>query len=146
MSPHPGSRRPGPAVRHGGLRAWAIAGLAVLVAACASASDRPATEAALLAAIEAEIGQAACAADAQCRTLPIGARACGGPERWLAWSDAASRGDRLTVLSDKLSAVVQARHERTGQMSTCVVVPDPGAVCRAGRCVIGGGGRAANIR
>lgn len=126
--------------------AWATAGLVLLCSACAAAPDGQAGEAALLAAIEAEVGQAACTADAQCHTLPIGARACGGPERWMAWSSAPGRGERLTVLSDKLSALVQQRNERAGMASTCVVVPDPGAVCHGGRCVVGSGNRAANIR
>lgn len=128
------------------LRDWAAASLTVLGAACAAAPDGPAAEAALLAQIEAEIGQAACTADMQCRTLAIGARACGGPERWMAWSVTTGRGERLAALSDQLSALVQARNERIGLMSICVVVPDPGAVCRAGHCVVGSGSRGANIR
>lgn len=124
----------------------AIPVLALLASACVTAVEAPAAEAALLASIEAEIGEAPCTADAQCHTLPIGARACGGPERWMAWSAAASRGERLTALSDKLSQLAQARNERIGLMSTCVVVPDPGAVCRAGRCVVGVGSRASTIR
>jgi hypothetical protein len=103
-------------------------------------------ERALRQRIVTEIGEAACEHDSQCRTLAVGARACGGPERWMAWSVVSSRGERLEELSQALSAMVQARNERSGLMSTCVVVPDPGAVCRAGQCVIGQASRGANIR
>ena len=103
-------------------------------------------ERALQQRIATEIGEAACEHDSQCRTLAVGARACGGPERWLAWSVVSSRGDRLEALSQELSALVQARNERSGLMSTCVVVPDPGAFCRTGQCVVGSGRRGANIR
>src|SRR3990167_6884371 len=44
-----------------------------------SASASRAGEAALLARIDAEVGGAPCSSSTQCRTLPIGAKACGGP-------------------------------------------------------------------
>ena len=43
-------------------------------------------EADLLAHIRNEIGTAPCSGDAQCRTLPLGVKACGGPQAWLPWS------------------------------------------------------------
>ncbi|HUP07867.1 MAG TPA: hypothetical protein VMU47_11980 [Caldimonas sp.] len=30
----------------------------------------------------------------------------------------------------------QARAQRPGLVSNCVIVPDPGATCRSGRCVL----------
>lgn len=93
-------------------------------------------EAALRRRIEAEIGDAACTGDAQCRTLPIGARSCGGPEGWMAWSVASGKTDVLKALADDLAAMQRQRNERFGIMSTCQVIPDPGAVCRDRRCVL----------
>ncbi|WP_144290122.1 hypothetical protein [Ideonella sp. A 288] len=86
--------------------------------------------------IEAEIGDAACTSDAQCRTLPIGARSCGGPESWMAWSVASGKADVLKALADDLAVMQRQRNERFGIMSTCQVIPDPGAVCRDRRCVL----------
>ncbi|HQC97782.1 MAG TPA: hypothetical protein PK306_18935 [Aquabacterium sp.] len=138
-----------PCLRH---RPWWLAAcLLVGATACPAAPGAEETasrqaEAELLAAIDAEVGQAACTADAQCRSLAIGARACGGPERWMAWSVTTSRGERLDLLAGKLSALVQARHARSGLMSTCVVIPDPGALCQSGRCALGSSHRGSTIR
>ena len=50
---------------------------------CASASDpAPAT----LEDIQRLIGTAACTSDDACRTVGVGALACGGPESYLSWS------------------------------------------------------------
>ena len=115
----------------------------LLVSACQartvpsqSASTSLAAEAALLARIEAEVGDAACTSSAQCRTLPIGAKACGGPARWMAWSTTTGRADQLLAWSAQLADLQRRRFEATGMMSTCSIVPDPGAVCQAGRCVL----------
>ena len=93
-------------------------------------------EAALLARIHAEIGDARCTSDAQCRTLPIGAKACGGPEYWLAWSTSTGRADLLQRRAEELAALQRQRNERRGIQSTCQYNADPGAICQAQRCVL----------
>ncbi|WP_284620298.1 hypothetical protein [Aquabacterium humicola] len=109
--------------------------------ACASA---PAT-------VDELIGDAACTGDAECRTVGIGALACGGPQGYRAWS--VRRTDEAALMQ----AVQQQRQEREqqiakrGEMSICRVVPDPGARCAlpAGRCVLradGAPGGAAAVR
>jgi hypothetical protein len=95
-----------------------------------------AAEAALLARIEAEVGAAPCTSSSQCRTLPIGAKACGGPAHWMAWSTTTGRAKQLQAWSTELAELQRRRFEATGMMSTCSIVPDPGAVCHAGRCVL----------
>lgn len=140
--------RPTPATRPARRSSHPAAWLAVvlLVSACQAqplpgkpASASLAAEAPLLAAIEAEVGSAPCTSSAQCRTLPIGAKACGGPARWMAWSITTGRADQLQAWSAQLDALQRRRFEASGMMSTCSIVPDPGAVCRAGRCVLGSG-------
>ncbi|OGB06060.1 MAG: hypothetical protein A3E25_23120 [Burkholderiales bacterium RIFCSPHIGHO2_12_FULL_69_20] len=124
-----------------GIAVWVAAVL--LVSACQaqplpakSASASLAGEAALLARIDAEVGGAPCSSSTQCRTLPIGAKACGGPARWMAWSTTTGRADQLQAWSAQLADLQRRRFEATGMMSTCSIVPDPGAVCRTGRCVL----------
>ena len=95
-----------------------------------------AAEAALLARIKAEIGEARCDNQAQCRTLPIGEKACGGPVSWLGWSAVSAGGDALSVWAAELAALQRRRNARSGIQSTCDYNADPGAICRAGRCVI----------
>ncbi|WP_075794435.1 hypothetical protein [Massilia putida] len=125
-----------------------LAGLALLLASSACRSDAPQApsttvdkgSAPLLARIEAERGDAACDADDQCHTIGVGHKACGGPERYLAWSSKNTDGTRLRALVSEHAAARRAEDTKTGMMSTCSVVPDPGAACSAGHCVL----RAAN--
>ena len=98
----------------------------------ASASD----EAALLARIRGVIGDAACSSDAQCRTLPVGEKACGGPQGWLAWSVASPQAAALPGWADELAALARQRNRRSGLASNCQYLPDPGAVCQRQRCVL----------
>lgn len=93
-------------------------------------------EATLQSRIVAEIGTAACQSSAQCRTLALGAQACGGPQAWLAWSSTASREDSLIALSEQLAALQRQRHAQSGVASTCQYKADPGAWCPAQQCVL----------
>lgn len=79
--------------------------------------------------LDAAIGAARCSDDAECRSVGIGAQACGGPQFYRAWSvrdtDAAAVG-----------ALVQGHREArlreiaaAGEMSTCAVPQDPGTIC-----------------
>jgi hypothetical protein len=108
---------------------------AVPASASAPAPD-PASAASLLAQIEAERGAAQCDTAAQCHTIGIGAKACGGPERYLAWSSKDGDGSRLKALVAQHAELRRREDAASGMMSTCSVVPDPGATCQAGRCVL----------
>ena len=78
-----------------------------------------------------EIGDAACDSDAQCRTLGVGAKACGGPEGYLAWSSKVNgQGTRLAAMAAAHSTERERENERSGMRSNCAVTQDPGAVCR----------------
>lgn len=88
----------------------------------------------IMADIRREIGTPACSSSAECRTLPVGAMACGGPEEYLAWSTAHGNESRLRTLSERSKTVRQADLQRTGEMSICRHMPDPGASCVAGTC------------
>lgn len=89
------------------------------------------TPAAQRGGIQALIGTAACSTDADCRTSPIGAKACGGPEAYIAWSvrvtDEAALGSALAGYGTAQQAAIA----RDGRVSNCEFVTDPGAVCVA---------------
>lgn len=89
--------------------------------------------------IRALIGAAACTDSSQCRTLPIGAKACGGPESYLAWSTKQTSEQELHALGERYRNERQAEQAKSGAMSDCRFLPDPGAVCRAGTCQLDGG-------
>jgi hypothetical protein len=124
------------------------AALALLLASSACRSDAPQSapesspqsgpndSAGWLARIDAARGNAACTTDAQCHSIGIGAKACGGPERYLAWSSKDNDGAALRALVAAHAAARRTEDSKAGMMSTCSVVPDPGATCAAGQCVL----------
>ena len=89
--------------------------------------------------IQQLIGPAPCSAHAQCHSMAFGAKACGGPERYLAWSSAHTRQEQLDTLARRLRAERQAQLLASGEVSNCLVAIDPGAQCVAGHCVPGKG-------
>jgi hypothetical protein len=93
--------------------------------------------------IRALVGAAGCTDSSQCHSLPMGARGCGGPQGYLAWSSAHTPGDALRALGERYKAERQAQIAAAGEMSDCRFVADPGAVCRAGSCQLGSAGAAA---
>jgi hypothetical protein len=110
----------------------------VTCVACAATAKAPKQKAApagdTLAQIRALIGDATCTDSSQCRTLPIGARPCGGPQAYLPWSTAKTDGVALGVLAEQFKKEREAALAASGELSDCRFYPDPGAVCRAGTC------------
>lgn len=94
---------------------------------------------ATLAEIRRQIGTPACSDNAQCRTLAVGARACGGPQAYLPYSTRNTDHNALRALAERSQAESRASVAQDGQMSTCLFEPDPGALCVAGTCQLGSG-------
>ena len=90
----------------------------------------------LLAQIQAEVGAAACDSSQQCQTIAIGAKACGGPDSYLAWSTKNNDGKKLKALAQAHAEASRKQQQADGMMSTCAIVTDPGASCVAGRYVL----------
>lgn len=84
--------------------------------------------------IRAMIGSASCTEASQCRTLAVGARACGGPEAYLPYSTANLSEPALQALAKRYTSERQAENEKSDMRSTCQLITDPGAECRAGTC------------
>ncbi len=104
-----------------------------------AAAPAVAAPAGLMQQLQAEIGTAACDSNAQCKTIAVGHKACGGPESYLAYSTKSGDAAKVARLAADYSAERKAQNVKSGMMSTCSVVVDPGAVCNAGRCTAGGG-------
>lgn len=126
------------------------AGLACSGAGASSPAPAPVTAPVALAApaapgapllqqIEAAIGQAACDTSAQCKTVAIGHKACGGPESYLAYSTKGNSA-QVTSLAARYAAERKSANQKSGLISNCMMARDPGASCSAGRCVTGPGG------
>jgi len=93
--------------------------------------------ASLLVRIRNTIGSASCTASAECKTVAVGARACGGPEGYLAYSTSVSPAAPLEALAARHAERRRAAVAASGMASTCNVLPDPGAVCDKGMCRVG---------
>lgn len=112
-----------------------LAGCAQPATAPAIPASTPEPESARLTReLHALIGPAACNADSQCRSLPVGAKACGGPAGFLAWSTAGTDAARLQDLATRQAEAQRREIETSGLRSNCAVSTDPGAACVAGRC------------
>ena len=114
--------------------------LALAAAACAAPKELSRQD--LVTRMDGLIGTAACESDAQCRSIGIGARPCGGPASYRPWSTAQTDAAQLKTAADALAAFDRAAASRDGLASDCRMRPDPGAVCRqaqdgAKRCVLG---------
>jgi len=101
-----------------------VAALA-LPAACAS------PPAGSLAAVTTLIGDAACSDDSQCRTVAIGAKACGGPEAYLAWSVLRTDAQALDAAAAAYNRARASEQAQSGRVSNCALVADPGASCQS---------------
>lgn len=92
-----------------------------------------------MAQIKAEIGDAGCDTSSQCKTVPVGSKPCGGPEGYLAYSTKRGDSARIVRLAAEHAAARKGQDERSGMISNCMMMMDPGATCSAGRCVTGKG-------
>ncbi|MFG6468098.1 hypothetical protein [Roseateles sp. BYS87W] len=131
------------------LRPWitgiTLPALCVALHACAHPPVTPAPAPPAAAASEPEslrltrelralVEPAACTADAQCATLPVGAKACGGPAGYWAWAPQSAHAERVRATAQRLAEAQRQENDARGLRSNCAVTPDPGAVCTAGRC------------
>ena len=77
------------------------------------------------------IGDAVCTSDADCRTIAVGDKACGGPESYLAWSARQTDPQRLADAAQRYTSERKAQNQQSGMVSNCAFVTDPGARCES---------------
>ncbi|MBH9551654.1 hypothetical protein [Inhella gelatinilytica] len=110
--------------------------MAGLLTACAVAQTG---SAALRAQLDRAVADPRCDADAQCRSVAMGHRACGGPESYGVYSLKVHNEAEVLRLAQQYRETRRAENQASGRVSTCVALPDPGARCEAvtQRCVLG---------
>lgn len=101
-----------------------------------SPATRAASSAELFEQLRAEIGEPRCSSNAQCRSVAVGHKACGGPDSYLAWSTAVSDETRLARLVAAHADARRREDAASGRVSNCAMLLDPGAHCEAQRCVL----------
>lgn len=104
-------------------------GTLVFAVACSSSAQTADRVDQASQAVDAAIGSPRCQSDRDCRVIGIGARACGGPEFYRAWSVRATRESVLVAAVNKHAALRRAADEAEGISSPCVVEPVPQARC-----------------
>lgn len=119
---------------HSVSRSLAIALLGLNCIACAvepatTAASAP-MSASLLVAVTTLIGDAECDNQGQCHALGIGAKACGGPNGYLAWSEKKTDPSALRTAVEAQVRAQMGENKTGGLISDCMVVPTPPAVCR----------------
>lgn len=78
-----------------------------------------------------------CRQSADCATVGIGARSCGGPEQYLAYGVRDTPAPALRQAAQDYARLRKQQLEDRGEMSTCELLPDPGAQCSAaGQCEV----------
>ena len=114
---------------------------------CALAADLPTPSAAsLMAPVKSLIGDAACDHPDQCHVVAVGAKACGGPSGFLAWSVKNTDQAALLAAVQAQAEAEKAENKASGLASDCRLMPMPTATCRpAGSsggktCQLGQGG------
>jgi hypothetical protein len=120
-------------------RVAALLGLATLaLAACAAdttappATPAPAakTSAELMEPIKALIGEAECDHPSQCFAVPVGAKACGGPAGFLAWSSKGTDQKALLAAVQTQAEAQKAENAKSGLASDCRMITQMQATCR----------------
>ena len=109
----------------------------------AARSDAPSN---LLTQIRALTADKTCSDTSQCRSLPIGAMACGGPQDYLPYSSLRTDEKAVRELAERYKAERQGQIAKRGEMSICRFHPDPGAVCVSGACQLGASPEAGQAR
>lgn len=82
------------------------------------------------------IGDGACADVGQCRAIAFGAKPCGGPWQYLAYSTAITDSTALNAAVARYNAKEAAINKAEGRVSDCALVSPPKLGRENGRCVI----------
>ena len=75
-----------------------------------------------------------CNTSSQCRTAPVGARACGGPRTYLVYCGASTDSVALYRKLDSLRALEIRYNTTSGMVGTCDIRTPPTVTVQGGRC------------
>jgi hypothetical protein len=108
-----------------------------------SASPASPAASASLADVEARLdgvlkSAQACSSADECRTVPVGGKACGGPTGYRAYSSKHADTQAVEALARQEHELAMAEARASGRVSNCMIQADPGARCVQGQCVTGG--------
>jgi hypothetical protein len=76
-----------------------------------------------------------CVTSAECRTAPVGSRACGGPRYYIPWCSATSDSAALYAKLAQVAKAEQAYNTKHSLASTCEMRMSPEVVSSGGTCI-----------
>jgi hypothetical protein len=79
----------------------------------------------------------ACTADSECRSIAVGAKACGGPTGYRAYSSKKADPATVEALAGQDHDLAMQAARDSHQVSPCFMLADPGAHCQQSKCVTG---------
>ena len=82
------------------------------------------------------IGEPRCANLVHCRVLALGARPCGGPSEYLAYSSLTANRETIEAKAYEYSFLEEEVNRSKGAVGSCEVLPPPRATCVDGRCTL----------
>jgi hypothetical protein len=112
----------------------------MLLASCGGSSDRAAEIGAekdfVWASIVEEVGTPRASDVSQCAAIPLGAKACGGPSRYIVYSREVSDQARLSELTDRFTRLEKEENAIRNATSDCSFLMAPHVelverICRA---------------
>jgi hypothetical protein len=110
----------------------------VSTTAAAAASEPAGDLTAANAQLEATLNKAsACTSDSECRSVAVGAKACGGPTGYRAYSTKTVSAASVEALAQRQREQAAAAARASHQVSPCFMLADPGAHCEQNKCVTG---------
>jgi hypothetical protein len=103
-----------------------------------STSNTSADLASVDAQLETTLSSAsACTVDTECHSVAIGAKACGGPTGYRAYSSKTVSTASVDALAQHERDLAAQAARESHQVSTCFMLADPGAHCKQNKCVTG---------
>jgi hypothetical protein len=78
-----------------------------------------------------------CTADAECRSVATGGKACGGPTGYAAYSTRLADSAAVEALAKQESELEFQAERDAHRVSNCLFMGDPGAHCEKQRCETG---------
>lgn len=95
-----------------------------------------------LASVDAQLettlsNASACTIDTECHSVAIGAKACGGPTGYRAYSSKGVSTASVEALAQHERELAAQAARESHQVSTCFMLADPGARCQQNKCVTG---------
>jgi hypothetical protein len=89
----------------------------------------------LLSQIQSGISRTTCNTNDDCDALPVGHRACGGPNDYLVYSKLSSDEESLKRLAASYTAQQKVKNQKEGNMSICQMLTKPNVACKSNTCV-----------